>query len=48
MSWVIRNKATGEVLFETFDKNVVNALNTTKYEAVPIDQYLGSLNGKVK
>lgn len=45
MSWVIRNKVTGEVLFETFDKHKVDALNTIKYEAVPIWDYLGSING---
>lgn len=44
MSWVIRNKETGEVLFETFSQKVVGALNTKKYEAVPIEEYLGSLN----
>lgn len=43
-SWVIRNKETGEVLFETFDKRKVDALNTAKYEAVPIQQYLSSLS----
>lgn len=43
-SWVIREKATGEVMFETFDKKKVDALNTAKYEAVPILEYLASLN----
>ncbi|GHU03562.1 hypothetical protein AGMMS49960_18130 [Betaproteobacteria bacterium] len=43
-SWVIRNKETGEVLFETYDRKKVDALNTAKYEAVPIDEYLPSLN----
>ena len=45
MSWVIRNKTTGEVLFETFDKLKVDALNTAKYEAVPIQKYLANLIG---
>lgn len=36
MSWVIREKATGKVLFETFNPKVVKALNTAKYEAVEI------------
>ena len=44
MSWVIRNRATGAVLFETFDQRVVDRLNRAKYEAVPIAQYLASLN----
>lgn len=43
-SWVIREKATGKVLFETFDKKKVDALNTAKYEAISIGEYLASLN----
>jgi hypothetical protein len=43
-SWVIRDKETGEVVMETFDPKKVAALNTDKYEAVPIQEYLGSLN----
>jgi len=43
-SWVIRNKDTKEVVLETFDAKKVEALNTAKYEAVPIGQYLGELN----
>jgi hypothetical protein len=44
MSWVIRNKVTGEVLMETFSPRIVAALNTAKYEAVPIREYLAQLN----
>lgn len=47
-SWVIRERATGKVIAETFLKNVVGALNTNKYEAVPIGEYLGSINGVEK
>jgi len=47
-SWVIRNKETGEVLFETFDTKKVLALNTKKYEAVAIGDYLAGLNEKSK
>jgi GNAT superfamily N-acetyltransferase len=43
-SWVIRNKETREVIMETFDRKKVDALNTEKYEAVPIGEYLASLN----
>lgn len=43
-SWVIREKATGKVMLETFDRRKVDALNTEKYEAVPIGEYLASLN----
>lgn len=43
-SWVIRVKATGAVICETFNARAVAALNTAKYEAVPIGEYLASLN----
>lgn len=43
-SWVIREKATGKVIMETFDRKKVDALNTAKYEAVPIAQHLAGLN----
>lgn len=46
-SWVLRNKATGEVIGETFDKRKVDALNTQKYEAVPIAEYLAGLNAEI-
>ena len=45
-SWVIINKETNEVIMETFDKKKVDHLNTEKYEAVPIYDYLVSLNKK--
>lgn len=43
-SWVIKEKATGNVILETFDKAKVDALNTDKYEAIPIGKHLASLN----
>ena len=43
-SWIIRNKATGEVAMETFDRQKVRMLNTEKYEAIPAQEYLASLN----
>lgn len=43
-SWVIKEKSTGKVLFETFESKIVDALNTDKYLAVPILEYLQSLN----
>ncbi len=42
--WVLRNKATGEAVYETNDPKKVATLNTEKYEAVPIGEYLASLN----
>jgi hypothetical protein len=43
-SWVIRNKVTKEVLFETFSPEIASAVNREKYEAVPILEHLVSLN----
>jgi hypothetical protein len=43
-SWVVREKATGRVLFETFSAKLVAAINVARYEAVPIGQYLAALN----
>ncbi len=43
-SWVIRELGTGRVLFETFQPSLLAKLNTARYEAVPILEYLGSLN----
>lgn len=47
-SWMVRNKESGEVLFETFDKKKVDNLNTDKYEAVPAYKYLTELNSEIK
>lgn len=48
MSWVIIRKADNAVLFETFNRKVVTALNTTKYKAVEIQTYLADLNRRIK
>jgi hypothetical protein len=45
---VVRNKRTREVLFETFNPKLVAALNTEKYEAVPILEYLVAFNRSVR
>lgn len=45
-SWVIREKTTGRVIFETWAPAVVARINTDKYEVVPILEHLQSLNGK--
>lgn len=47
-SWILRDKATKAVICETFDPNKVAALNTAKYEAVPILDYLVELNQSVR
>jgi hypothetical protein len=43
-SWIIRHKATGNVIMETYSRKLVLALNTKAYEAIPIGEYLASLN----
>lgn len=48
MSWVIVHKESGEVVLETYDENVVKALNTEKYTAFPIYDYLVNLNERTK
>ncbi|WP_205804218.1 hypothetical protein [Burkholderia sp. Ac-20365] len=47
-SWVIREKCTGNVLFETWDEQKVARLNTSRYEAVPILDYLTGLNRAIR
>lgn len=47
-SWVIRDKETKTPVMETFNQSTVDRLNTDKYEAVPIGQYLGEINGRAK
>jgi hypothetical protein len=43
-SWVIVNLETGAPVLETFDPAKVAALNTAKYKAVSILEWLQSLN----
>jgi len=43
-SWVIIEIATGKVIFETFNGNILNTINAEKYKAVPITEHLQSLN----
>ena len=45
-SWVIVDKTTGHSVCELFDEALVKALNTDKYKAVPILEWLQSLNKK--
>lgn len=47
-SWVVERLEDGKPLFETFDPKVAKAINTGKYRAVPILEYLGNLNRKIK
>jgi len=43
-SWVVIRKADGVVICETFQASVVEALNTDKYYAEPITEYLPRIN----
>jgi Ca2+-binding EF-hand superfamily protein len=47
-SWVIIEISTGEAIFETYIEKMVSAINTEKYRAVPIVEYLGALNKTIK
>lgn len=42
-SWIIRNKETKAVVFETFNKKQVDSLKSDTYESIPIKQYLYEL-----
>ena len=46
-SWVVRDRLTKAVQFETFDRRVVDHLKP-QYEAVPILEYLQSLNQQIR
>jgi hypothetical protein len=43
-SWVIVETKTKAVIFETFEAKTINALNKKKYSAIPILEYLQTLN----
>lgn len=45
-SWIIKNKETGGVITEIWDRRLLDRLNTDKYEAVPVQEHLASLNQK--
>lgn len=47
-SWVIKERDTGSIIMETFKKKVVDALNTSKYQAVPIQEHLAGLNKELR
>jgi hypothetical protein len=45
-SYVVRDKATGQPVMETFSKEVAAKVNTDKYEVVPILEHLANQNGQ--
>jgi hypothetical protein len=46
-SWIIVNKATRAVVYETFNENTAKAVNSRLYEAIPALQYLQQLNAGI-
>lgn len=47
-SWVIVHIATGQAVAETFSKSTADAIDTAKYKAVPILEYLCTLNKSIE
>lgn len=47
-SWIIINKATGNAVLETFSQRYAEAVNTERYQVVPVLEYLQELNRKIK
>ena len=47
-SWVIVRRATGKAVFETYSRDVANAVNREAYAVIPIMKYLGNLNRRIK
>jgi hypothetical protein len=46
-SWVIVNKQTNQAVLETFNKALLPHVNTNKYKAMPIYDYLVQLNSQL-
>ena len=47
-SWVVVSKETGNAVFETFDRGVADKVNLNKYRVVPILEWLGGFNARVR
>ncbi len=47
-SWVIVDKATGKPVLETFRASIAVKVNTDRYEAVPILDWLYRVNAAAK
>lgn len=48
MSWVIVRIDTGQAVCELYNKRLVDRINKDKYKAVPVGEWLASLNRKTK
>ncbi len=47
-SYVVVRNADGRAIFETFRKSIADKVNTERYTAVPILDYLGKRNARIK
>lgn len=47
-SWVIIASADNRAIFETWSEKTAKAINTKKYKAIPIKEYLSTLNAQIK
>lgn len=47
-SWVIVSLATGKAVLETYSEKLARAVNTHKYKAVPVYEWLASINQQSK
>ena len=44
MSWVIIDRVSKKAVLETFNPEFLEMLNTEKYQALPVKEYLEQLN----
>lgn len=44
--YVVRDRKTGETIFKTSDKTLLNKVNAAKYETVPLVEHFANLNGR--
>lgn len=47
-SWVVVELKTDKPVFETYSKRMVDNLNTKKYKAVPVQDWLANLNNEIR
>lgn len=47
-SWVIIENVTGNAILETYSESIANKINTEKYTAMPVMEYLCKLNKQIK
>lgn len=48
VSWVFVDLETGKGVYETYSASVAAKVNTKRYKAVPILEYLQNLNRRIK